>query len=208
MKLAIVLIALAAIVENDDALLVNSKLYIRRPSARLEASRQVPKTEYYSLGGKRGTFNSGKKYMSNEEKMRQVDKVLTACRNKGKPVVSITDVNYAITTAGRGKRFADAYEMFRSLDRLGLEPDLMSYNNMIWSAGNVGKFDLAKQLFNELQERPNLHPNVYTYGALLHGCAKVKGYKQALAYLDRMDYEGIKPNQIVFTSAMEGERKD
>jgi pentatricopeptide repeat protein len=86
---------------------------------------------------------------------------------------------------------------------MGLKPDLMSYNNIIWCAGNIGKFELAKQLFAELQNVAKLKPNVYTYGSLLHGCAKIKGYRQALGYLDRMADEGIVPNQIVFTSAME-----
>ena len=97
----------------------------------------------------------------------------------------------------------DAVEIFRSLNNLGLKPDLMSYNNVIWSAGHAGRYEVAKQFFQDLLNVKNLTPNVYTYGSLMHACAKVKGYKQALMYLDRMLEAGIAPNQIVFTSAME-----
>ena len=46
-------------------------------------------------------------------------------------------------------------------------PDLMTFNNIIWCAGNAGKFDLAKSLFTQLlndDREKKLSPNVYTYG--------------------------------------------
>ena len=87
-------------------------------------------------------------------------------------------------------------------------PDLMTFNNIIWSAGNAGKFELATSLFTQLingdsHGERSLKPNVYTYGSLMHGCVKAKAYKQALEYLDKMEKQGVTPNQIVFTSAME-----
>ncbi len=119
---------------------------------------------------------------------------------------------------------------------LGFGPDLMTYNNIIWSVGNAGQLDLAKRIFHKLKathstqqaedERslrskkqtkrtgnagtnkkekwiPNLRPNVYTYGSLMHGCVKARNYRQALYYLDMMEEHNITPNQIVFTSCME-----
>lgn len=118
-------------------------------------------------------------------------------------------MNHAITTAGRLSRINDALEIFRSIEVLKFKCDTMSYNNIIWSAGHVGRIDLAKQLFNEflstssVDRLHNKKPNVYTYGALMHGCAKTKDYKQALYYLDLMFQQNVKPNLIVFTSAIE-----
>ena len=86
---------------------------------------------------------------------------------------------------------------------VGFEPDLMSFNNMIWAAGNVGNLDLAQKLLDDLRTHKNLRPNVYTFGSLMHCCAKTKAYERALAYLDEMDRMGVSPNQVVFTSAME-----
>jgi leucine-rich PPR motif-containing protein len=112
-------------------------------------------------------------------------------------------VNHAITTAGRMGRINDAIEIFNCISPvLGFVPDLMSFNNIIWCAGNSGRIDLAKKLFTDLS-KTKLRPNVYSYGALMHGFAKTKSYKQSLLYLDRMVAEGVMPNQIVFTSAME-----
>lgn len=150
--------------------------------------------------------NNSMKYPSLEDKKRMLDIVLAACRSR-KPTVSLTDINYAITTAGRLGRIQDALEIFYSIDKLNYIPDLMSYNNIIWSAGNVANIDLAIDLFNTLVNesfrKNSLRPNVYTYGSLMHGCAKGKDYKKALYYLDNMLSKGINPNLVVYTSAIE-----
>ena len=148
-----------------------------------------------------------------EEKKKQLEKLLQLCRTQATSInklkqtldiqLSLTDINQLITVAGRLNKNDEALEIFRSIPKLGFQTDLMSYNNIIWSAGNVGKVELAKTLFSELLDGKQLKPNVYTFGSLMHGCAKVKAYKQALAYLDLMNELHITPNQIVFTSAME-----
>lgn len=148
-----------------------------------------------------------------EEKKKQLEKLLQLCRTQATAInkmkqtlefqLSLTDINQLITVAGRLNKIDDALEIFRSIPKLGFQTDLMSYNNIIWSAGNVGKIELAKTLFSELLDGKQLKPNVYTFGSLMHGCAKVKAYQQALTYLDLMNDLHIPPNQIVFTSAME-----
>ena len=102
----------------------------------------------------------------------------------------------------------EALEIFRSIETLKFTPDLMSYNNIIWSAGHSANVELAGQLFDELVNKSskNLNvrsPNVYTFGALMHGFAKTKDYKKALYYINLMRNQNIKPNLIVFTSAIE-----
>jgi pentatricopeptide repeat protein len=78
----------------------------------------------------------------------------------------------------------------------------MSFNNIIWCAGNFKRLDDAIGLLDELK-LAKLRPNIYTYGALMHGCAKTQNYKQALAWLEQMEKERIRPNNVVYTSAME-----
>lgn len=140
-----------------------------------------------------------------EDMNRQVDRVLSACMHQGEgsSQLGITEVNHAIVMAGRLRRVDDAIKIFRSMSVIGLTADLMSYNNAIWCAGNAGRIDLSKSIFNELMATKNLKPNVYTYGSLMHACAKSKNHQLALKYLNQMMENGIVPNQVVFTSAME-----
>jgi len=154
-------------------------------------NRNVPSKNRFSKGDK-------------SEVIKQVDKVLAACKGHSSIKLNgITEVNHAIVSAGRLGRTEDAIEIFRSLKGLGFSPDLMSFNNVIWCAGHSGKLELSKKLFKEMLATTKLKPNVYTYGSLIHACAKAKNYKQALLYLDHMYEYNIVPYQIVFTSAME-----
>ena len=161
---------------------------------------------------------------SNLKKGGQTPQMTNAISVKSIKSISLTEVNHAIVTAGRLNRIDDALEIFNAMNGykpkskrssggsvgspmpFEFGPDLMTFNNIIWCAGNAGKFDLAKSLFTQLlndDREKKLSPNVYTYGSLMHGCVKAKAYKQALDYLDRMEEHGVAPNQIVFTSAME-----
>ena len=96
----------------------------------------------------------------------------------------------------------DAILIFSSIPTLGFTPDLMSYNNIRWGAGNSGRLEISKKYYAELN-KTKLKPNIYTYGALIHACAKSRNYKQALHYLSTIEEKNILPNLIVFTSTME-----
>ena len=154
-------------------------------------------------------WNSAKKFVNNKDRLRQLDRILISIREfTRKDALSVmptlTDLNHAITTAGRLGRIDDAMEIFNSISKVGYVPDLMSYNNIIWCTGNAKRTEVSRKIFNELiSSAPHLKANVYTYGALMHGFAKTKHYKQALALIDEMTLRGIKPNQIVISSAME-----
>lgn len=78
----------------------------------------------------------------------------------------------------------------------------MSFNNIIWSAGNLNDLPLTQTLYAELL-KSGLRLNVYTYGSLMHACSKARNPKLAIELLDKMQAERVTPNQIVFTSAME-----
>lgn len=193
-----------------------------------ERHRQVDKVLAACRGNDNGS-KSGKdmdtsNILSNNKKSANQVSSRVGTVEKFSKSVSLTEVNHAIVTAGRLGRVDDALEIFNAVDgykpkakrNAGMEtkaphsfdfgPDLMTFNNIIWCAGNAGKFDLAKSLFTQLlndDREKKLSPNVYTYGSLMHGCVKAKAYRQALDYLDKMEEHGIAPNQIVFTSAME-----
>jgi len=118
-------------------------------------------------------------------------------------VVTLTEMNHAITTAGRLGRVQDAMAVFDAIPNIGYAADLMSYNNIIWCTGNARRVEEAMKIFQQLNAHPHLKPNVYTYGSLMHGFAQTKAYRKALYYLDDMHEKGIMPNQIVISSAME-----
>ena len=192
--------------DDEQQRVIENRQHRRRYNSRNSYDRRHGKKRN---AGARFRNDKSNSYSSNNSSRkdvglmtREVDRVLSACRGEVR-IAGITEINHAIITAGRLRRVEDAMTIFRSLSLLGFTPDLMSYNNAIWCAGNGGRPDLAKTIFNELLENQRLKPNVYTYGSLLHACAKSKNYQLALKYLKQMDDLGIEPNQVVFTSAME-----
>ena len=130
--------------------------------------------------------SNGKRSGYNVDKSRELELVIAACRGKKGKRITLTGINHAITTAGRAGRTDEAIEIFNSIPIVfGYRPDIMSYNNIIWCAGNAKKVQLAKDLFKELR-KSNLKPNVYTYGSIIHGFAKTKDFKQVHTYCSLM----------------------
>lgn len=127
--------------------------------------------------------------------------------------ISLLELNYAITAAGRLGRVDDAVRVFENVQTLGYTPELRTYNNIIWAVGHCGRVDLALHYYQELLQSTNLNasaatnglpsPNVYTYSAVMHAFAKSHNYKEALAFLDDLMCKGKKLNLIVFGAAMD-----
>ena len=192
MKCIILILVLFAQFCVEEAFLgTKPRLLLPAWNEVLEVSHGITPIVLHSFSSKSTGFNTDKsagnpKFRSKskiattgEDKRRQVEHVLRACRgetsnnNLNQPKVTLTEANHAITTCGRMYRVDEAIEIFRSLSQLGLQPDLMSYNNIIWSSGHAGRYEIAKQFFQDLQHTNRLQPNVYTYGSLMHACAKV-----------------------------------
>ncbi|RYY81281.1 hypothetical protein EON63_15780 [archaeon] len=101
-------------------------------------------------------------------------------------------------TAGKLGRLNNSIEIFTYLSSLGYLPDLMSYNSLIYACAHNRRLDLAEEYFNLLQK--NLHPNVYSYAALMHGYARMKDTEGARRLLEMMQREGVEPNNVVLTA--------
>lgn len=66
----------------------------------------------------------------------------------------------------------------------GVEPNVVSYNNVITACANAKKQKRAEGLFREMTKDLGLRPNVYTYGALISACAKRGNWEDAVQYLE------------------------
>lgn len=112
-------------------------------------------------------------------------------------------MNQAMTTAARCNRPDDALRIFSTIAKVGHTPNIMSYNNIIWSMGHSGNIDRAREIFNALCRHNQLRPNTYTYGALFYGFSKAKQCLEALRYLEDMLQKDVAPNAVILSSVME-----
>ena len=66
----------------------------------------------------------------------------------------------------------------------------------------VGDTEGAFQGLREM-EAQGLHPDICTFGAMVHGCAQLGLVRTALRLIDRMHAEGIQPTIQIYTSLID-----
>ncbi|GKD86046.1 pentatricopeptide repeat-containing protein, partial [Tanacetum coccineum] len=105
-----------------------------------------------SLYGKSGMFDHAFKVfdeMSDKKSVKAFNAVLGACVN--------------------AKKFDRVEEMFKDLFKeSGVSPDVVSWNTMIKAFVEMGKFDLACEVFGEI-EKNGLEPDLISFNTLLIG---------------------------------------
>lgn len=81
------------------------------------------------------------------------------------------------------------------------ERDVVSWTSMICGYCNVGKTDIAFDLF-ERMELEGLTPNEFTWNALVSGCARIGDIDGAVALFGRMVGEGLTHPDLVTWNAI------
>ena len=64
-----------------------------------------------------------------------------------------------------------------------VEPNVVSYNNVITACANARKQKRAEGIFREMTKK-GVRPNVFTYGALISACAKRGNWEDSVNYLE------------------------
>ncbi|CAM9316263.1 unnamed protein product [Ectocarpus sp. 8 AP-2014] len=65
-----------------------------------------------------------------------------------------------------------------------VEPNVVSYNNVITACANAKKQKRAEGIFREMTKERGIRPNVFTYGALISACAKRGNWEDSVNYLE------------------------
>lgn len=65
-----------------------------------------------------------------------------------------------------------------------VEPNVVSYNNVITACANAKKQKRAEGIFREMSKERRLRPNVFTYGAVISACAKRGNWEDSVNYLE------------------------
>ncbi|XP_024522041.1 pentatricopeptide repeat-containing protein At4g39530 [Selaginella moellendorffii] len=109
-----------------------------------------------------------------------------------------TDVNTFISLLGTCDSVAKAKEVYKKLRESGLKDTLRFENSLISRLGRLGAVAYARKLLGKMPER-----NVVSWSAMIAAYVQ-NGYSdEALVALQEMDLEGVKPNNITFTSLVD-----
>ncbi|KAH1243748.1 Pentatricopeptide repeat-containing protein [Glycine max] len=94
----------------------------------------------------------------------------------------------------RGKKFGEAVKIVHQVNKVGLSPNIVTYNILINGFCDVGKIDTAVRLFNQLKSN-GLSPTLVTYNTLIAGYSKVENLAGALDLVKEMEERCIPPSK-------------
>ncbi|KAG5144166.1 hypothetical protein JHK82_019861 [Glycine max] len=99
----------------------------------------------------------------------------------------------------RGKKFGEAVKIVHQVNKVGLSPNIVTYNILINGFCDVGKIDTAVRLFNQLKSN-GLSPTLVTYNTLIAGYSKVENLAGALDLVKEMEERCIPPSKVTYNS--------
>lgn len=94
-------------------------------------------------------------------------------------------------------------ELVISLFRQFQRPDTYQWALVIQSACDNGNLELAKELFEEMDERADPRPDIVTLSILLHGHLRVKDGMSARAIYDEMAKRNLLPTSITYSQIIQ-----
>lgn len=93
-------------------------------------------------------------------------------------------VNNALINTGHHEGEEEEGNSKVMVETVAVEPNVVSYNNVITACANAKKQKRAEGIFREMTKEWRLTPNVFTYGALISACAKRGNWEDAIKYLE------------------------
>ncbi|KAJ0451669.1 putative tetratricopeptide-like helical domain superfamily [Helianthus annuus] len=92
-----------------------------------------------------------------------------------------------------------AFELFKSVNRYGVCPNVESYNILMRAFCLNGDLSVAYQLFGEMSKR-DVMPNVESYRILMQGLCRKSQVNRAVELLEDMLNKGFVPDGLIYTT--------
>ncbi|KAJ4703302.1 Pentatricopeptide repeat [Melia azedarach] len=122
-------------------------------------------------------------------------------RNSKQTVLSF---NALLGACVNSKKFDEIDELFKNLpDKLGIEPDLVSYNTMVKAFVEMGSLDSANMLLDEI-EKKGLEPDLISFNTLFNGFYLNGRFADAEKIWDRMVSKNITPDVRSYNARLYG----
>ena len=104
--------------------------------------------------------------------------------------VDVFHLTAAMTAMTRRGRTADALDIFKyGFAKYGVEPNAFSYSAAITACEKERQWELALELFDEMQHR-GVSPDVVTYSSVISACEKCGQWQHALDLFDELERKG------------------
>ncbi|KAH1114750.1 hypothetical protein J1N35_008128 [Gossypium stocksii] len=118
-----------------------------------------------------------------------------------KGYINLDTIFKVMRRLANARRFSEAIEVFRRIEELGVEKDVMALNGLLDALVKGDGVEHAFEAFVELKECIPL--NSSTFNILVHGFCKARRLSDARKILNEMNEHGFRPCTVSFTCFIE-----
>ncbi|WCJ33270.1 Pentatricopeptide repeat (PPR) superfamily protein [Euphorbia peplus] len=111
------------------------------------------------------------------------------------PEISVVSLNVMIAGYGQKCRIQKAMECMQRMESCGLEPDEVTYINMLAACVKSGDMEIGRQMFDSMAS-----PSISSWNAMLSGYFQVGNHKAGVKLFREMQFRNAKPDRT--TSAI------
>eukprot|EP00899_Mesostigma_viride_P012521 jgi/Mesvir1/2126/Mv16653-RA.1 len=104
-----------------------------------------------------------------------------------------------IKALGDSYQWKEAAQVFRSMEREGVKPNLIAYSSLLHAYEKVGHWQDAMLVFEAARAR-GIAPNTVMYNALISACGKAGKWELAEALFESMEAAGAPHDDISYAS--------
>ncbi|XP_020109255.1 pentatricopeptide repeat-containing protein At4g20770-like [Ananas comosus] len=106
------------------------------------------------------------------------------------PDVSVVSWNILIAGYGQRGDSKKAIEMLQLMQRLGFEPDEVTYISMLAACARTGDIAYAREMFDKI-----VSPNVTSWNAILSGYSQEDSLEEAISLFRKMQLSNVRPDR-------------
>merc|ERR1719375_1689298 len=107
--------------------------------------------------------------------------------------------NTMIDANARTGRMDRAEELFQEMEKTGIAPDIITFSTLVKGYCQYGDIDKGFAVLNDMTSKKKHEPDEILYNSLLDGCAKQHRVDDALALIESMAQNNVRPSNFTLS---------
>ncbi|CAH9111879.1 unnamed protein product [Cuscuta epithymum] len=138
-----------------------------------------------------------------EEALSLFDRMMTEHDPPKTLTVNLGSFNVIVDGYCAERKFSDAINVFKSMGTKRVNPDTLSYNNLIEHLCNNDFLAEAEELYKDMEDK-KVKPDEVTFVLLMDTCFKENRHDDGAEYFKTMVESKLRPNMGVYNRLVEG----
>jgi len=112
---------------------------------------------------------------------------------------TVTTFNALLDACARSQEIHRAAPLLRAMSDQNITPNIITYGTVIKAYCAANQLDAAFQVFDDMQQTPNMAPDEVVYNTLLDGCARYGRFERGMKVIDTMRAAGISASNFTLS---------